>query len=412
MLIALALLAAPAGAQATAGDVYLADQSAGPGASGAIFRVDLASGAVTPLAIGPPLDNPADMAFGADGSLVVSDDGAAAIFRVDPATGTVTQVARGGELTDPWGVAFGPAGRLFVADVGFASPAAIVFRINIGKNEGAKEQFAAGPPMVDPAGIAREGENAFLVSDLNGVTGATDGIIHRVNAAVRGTPVEEVASGTPLVDPWGIAINPDGTVVIADANAFGGPGGLLALDPKTGTVTPLASTPLYTDPVDLAPLPGGTMLVADYGQVGPGALLSYDQRTGVTTSVASGAPLVDPSSVLVEPPLCGGKTATIVGSVGRDKLIGTHYTDVIAALDGNDVVKADRGNDLVCGGRGRDFVNGGQGVDELQGEGGKDRLIGSDGPDVLDGGPGRDRCNGKASHKDRAVACEKRIKIP
>lgn len=411
-LAVVALLAIPPGAYAAAGDVYLADQSAGPGGSGAIFRVDLASGAATPLAIGPPLESPADMTFDTGGNLLVSDSAAAAIFRIDPLTGAVSEVARGGELEDPWGVAFGPAGRLFVTDPGFDSPSAIVFRINIGQNEGAKIQFATGSPLVDPVGIARESENQFLVTDLNGVGPTPNGIIHRVDANVRGAPVTEVAAGTPLVDPWGIAIDPGGQVLIADANAFGGAGGLLTLDPKTGTVTPTASTPLYSEPVDLAPLPGGSMLVADLGEAGPGALLSYDGTTGVTTSVASGPPFADPSSVLVEPPVCLGKVATIVGSNRNDRLLGTRFPDVIAALDGNDVVKGDRGNDVVCAGEGRDRVNGGQGVDTLDGAGGKDRLNGSEGPDLLDGGPGRDRCNGKSSHKDRGVSCEKRIKIP
>src|SRR5204863_3374075 len=96
------------------------------------------------------------------------DDEAQSIFRVDPVTGAVTEVARGGELSDPWGVAYGPAGRLFVTDVGFESPAAIIFRINATGNQGAKTQYETGAPLVDPIGIARESENAFLVPDLNG----------------------------------------------------------------------------------------------------------------------------------------------------------------------------------------------------------------------------------------------------
>ena len=189
-------------------------------------------------------------------------------------------------------------------------------------------------------------------------------------------------------------------------------GGRGLANAKSGALTPLASGPPYSEPLDVALLPGGAVLVADFGQPGAGALLSFDRKTGVTTPVVSGPPFVDPSSVLVEPPVCRGQTATIVGSIGRDKLTGTHYPDVIAALDGNDVVKGDRGNDVVCAGPGRDFVNGGQGSEEIQGDGGNDKLIGAEGPDLLDGGTGKDRCNGKSSHKDRAVACEKRIKIP
>src|SRR6476469_6786576 len=122
MLAALTLLVAPAASPAAAGDVYVADQSAGPGGTGAIFRVDLATGTATPLTVGPPLEDPADMAFDRDGTLLVTDEVAAAIFRIDLATGATTEVARGGELTNPWGVAFGPDDRLFVADAGFGSP--------------------------------------------------------------------------------------------------------------------------------------------------------------------------------------------------------------------------------------------------------------------------------------------------
>ncbi len=200
--------------------------------------------------------------------------------------------------------------------------------------------------------------------------------------------------------------------MVTDINAFGGGGGLLSVDPQTGAMTPLASGAPYTEPVDLAPLPGGAVLVADYGEAGPGALLSYEPLTGATVSVASGAPLADPSSVVVEPPVCRGRTATIVGTVGDDRLIGTRFPDVVAGLDGNDVIRGERNDDVVCAGEGRDRVNGGQGSDELDGEAGRDRLNGFEGPDRLFGGLGRDRCNGKSSHRDRAFSCEKRIKIP
>jgi hypothetical protein len=40
---------------AAPGDVYVADQNAGPGSSGAIFQVDLTTGARTQIAAGEPL---------------------------------------------------------------------------------------------------------------------------------------------------------------------------------------------------------------------------------------------------------------------------------------------------------------------------------------------------------------------
>jgi Tol biopolymer transport system component len=80
-------------------------------------------------------------------------------------------------------------------------------------------------------------------------------------------------------------------------------------------------------------------------------------------------------------PECAGRTATIVGTAGRDLLRGTRRADVITALGGSDRVAGLRGNDLVCGGGGRDLLLGGRG---------RDRLVGGRGRDKCFGGPGRD----------------------
>jgi Ca2+-binding RTX toxin-like protein len=68
------------------------------------------------------------------------------------------------------------------------------------------------------------------------------------------------------------------------------------------------------------------------------------------------------------PVTCGGRVATIVGTVGRDVLRGTDGDDVIAALGGDDVVLGMGGNDIICGGHGRDVVNGGRGQDACAGD--------------------------------------------
>ena len=87
---------------------------------------------------------------------------------------------------------------------------------------------------------------------------------------------------------------------------------------------------------------------------------------------------------------CDGKTATIVGTAGKDRIKGTNKADVIVALGGDDVVKGLGGNDVVCAGDGNDKVYGGAGKDRLYGEAGKDRLVGGTGKDRLVGGPDRD----------------------
>jgi hypothetical protein len=97
-------------------------------------------------------------------------------------------------------------------------------------------------------------------------------------------------------------------------------------------------------------------------------------------------------------PKCHGKTATIVGTRGADKLVGTAGRDVIVGLAGDDRISALDGLDLVCGNGGADVLSGGSANDRLYGGGDRlgddvggsylegDNLRGGSGNDVLVGG--------------------------
>jgi Ca2+-binding RTX toxin-like protein len=91
---------------------------------------------------------------------------------------------------------------------------------------------------------------------------------------------------------------------------------------------------------------------------------------------------------------CQGRTATLVGSAGADRLRGTNGPDVVVAGAGRDLVQGRGGNDRICGGRGGDRILGGRGVDRLRGEDGRDRIRGGRASDRLMGGAGRDRLVG------------------
>ena len=104
--------------------------------------------------------------------------------------------------------------------------------------------------------------------------------------------------------------------------------------------------------------------------------------------------------------ICGGLTATIVGTAGDDTLNGTSGPDVISGLGGNDTINGLDGNDVICGGRGRDTLNGGNGSDLLFGNRGSDTLNGGDGIDTLMGGRGRNDVCEEALGRDTASNCE------
>ena len=102
------------------------------------------------------------------------------------------------------------------------------------------------------------------------------------------------------------------------------------------------------------------------------------------------------STRVTEASTCRGIPATIVGTPGADRLIGSAEPDVIAGLGGGDVVIAEGGRDLVCSGGGNDRVVAGPAADRVFGAGGADRLLGGGGPDLLAGNPGRDVLRGDA----------------
>jgi len=128
----------------------------------------------------------------------------------------------------------------------------------------------------------------------------------------------------------------------------------------------------------------------------------------------------DTESTVVNPRLCNGLAATIIGTAGNDTLNGTAGPDVIAGLGGNDVINGLGGNDIICAGLGNDTVSGGEGNDLLRGEGGKDVLNGGLGRDRLEGGAGNDQLNGGfqtdtcigGPGTDTATTCENISSVP
>jgi uncharacterized delta-60 repeat protein len=173
----------------------------------------------------------------------------------------------------------------------------------------------------------------------------------------------------PGTSAWGVALQPDGRIVIAGDN--GADALIERLQGDSGQS-------------------GGGPAGGGPGGGGPGG--------GAITRV----------------PRCAGKRATIVGSSRADRIKGTRRADVIVALGGNDRIAAGRGNDLICAGDGNDRIDGGldndrlygqNGNDKLGGASGRDKLSGGNGKDQLSGGSGRDSCTGNAG-KDRGH-CER-----
>lgn len=102
-------------------------------------------------------------------------------------------------------------------------------------------------------------------------------------------------------------------------------------------------------------------------------------------------------------PRCAGRSATIIGTAGGDRIAGTLGHDMIVTGSGNDRISAGRGSDLACAGTNNDIVFGGPGNDRLFGGKGNDRIFGGPGDDRITPGPGRDHVSAGAGN-DRIFA--------
>lgn len=112
--------------------------------------------------------------------------------------------------------------------------------------------------------------------------------------------------------------------------------------------------------------------------------------------LAAGALVASSSGAATAAPLCFGRRATIVGTLGGDVIEGTSRSDVIVAGEGDDRVRGGDGDDRICGGGGNDRLFGDDGHDRLEmGRPGWEEVAdGGDGRDYLIGGSRNNACDG------------------
>lgn len=113
------------------------------------------------------------------------------------------------------------------------------------------------------------------------------------------------------------------------------------------------------------------------------------RRIGPTLALILLAALL-PTSTAQAAPSCFGRTATIVGTRGNDRLVGTPGNDVIFGGRGTDLIEGRGGNDRLCAGSGEDTLRGGGGRDRLDSGGGDEsgrgsNMFGGLGDDLLQG---------------------------
>jgi streptogramin lyase len=177
---------------------------------------------------GPVLQDPWDIAVEADGQLLVVDAALPAVIRVDPSTGNRTIVSdattgRGPQLAGSTGIAIEADGQVLVVE---RAPVNGIVRIDphsgnrtllSGNDPSTGRLVGTGPALFAPSGIAVEPDGHLVVLTL----GADNRrIVMRVDpASGNRTLLSHVSPGAPTSLPvahLGIAIEASGQVVIAD----------------------------------------------------------------------------------------------------------------------------------------------------------------------------------------------------
>ena len=319
------------------GRILVADlESQGVGDTGALIRIDPATGQQTALSnnliSGPNLfADPSDPIVDSAGRVLLTDregmgvGNNGAVLRVDPVSGQQVSVSdeninAGTDLFDgPLGIGLDPAGRILVAD---------------GDSQGVGGNGAV--IRVDPV----SGQQTAISNDI-------------------------INTGTDLFStPTDVDVDASGRILVSEADTQAAPfsGAVIRVDPVSGQQTAL-STNAISGP-DLFSEPSG---VAVFPGLCRGRLAT---RTGTRAR------------------------DLITGTAGADVVVALGGNDVVRGLGAGDIACGGAGRDRLIGGGGKDILLGEAGKDRLVGGKGRDRLLGGKGRDRLRGGAGRDVLRG------------------
>ena len=410
-------------AAAAPGDVYVTDRDAGPGGSGAVLRVDPATGAQTVIASGGDLADPTGIAVdlfapGATDSLLVADPsalgGTGALFRVDPASGAVQVVSSGRHSSQTRPTSAGS--RRSPIPTRHRPTRSATATSSASAQTGVQRSFLntvtplTQVPLADPVGTGRKRGRAAADRGPGGGRQR-----RRVRALTRRQDARLAFHGL-LAGRLVLGPGRDGPRAQRDPRRGNdrrrrpnGSGRLRHRDARGGVQRRAAASStgagLLASPSDVAftPFAGGPLLVADRAAAGgSGALVGVDPATGAQRIVSSGGVFAEPAGVVVSPPRLQRAPRRAIS--GPRELTRSTARARYASLGGNDMVGDVRRHGVRRRGRRRDEPGRARASNAvtLFGEDGNDRVTGGGGKDSLDGGPGEDVLRARRGKKDEA----------
>ena len=111
---------------------------------------------------------------------------------------------------------------------------------------------------------------------------------------------ETLTRGGMLADPSGLTVGPDGTIFVADLQAFGG-GGIIAVDPRDGHQTKISASTVFSRPLGLTVARDGQLVVTylNAGE-GLGKVMLVNPANAEHHAVAPNVQFMNPSDVVVD----------------------------------------------------------------------------------------------------------------
>jgi sugar lactone lactonase YvrE len=196
-------------------------------------------------------------------------------------------------------------GELVIADRGGQMVGGALYRLAPG---GVPRRIETCEPLFVPTAVAIDGDGTLVVADIQ---------LDRPGRVVRVDPasgaVTVIADGWPLITPSDVVLDARGDVLVADLDAgsrldfptgsLAGTGAVYRIARETGVATLVALDCCRWNASALAPTPRGEIAVVDLGFsvfTGDGALALIDPATGVQRAIATSVPLLDPSGIVAE----------------------------------------------------------------------------------------------------------------
>jgi Ca2+-binding RTX toxin-like protein len=159
---------------------------------------------------------------------------------------------------------------------------------------------SAADLFADPTAVALDRDGTLLVADREAFGGPGGLIGVSPDSGQQFGVATNLGFGPDLfADPSGVAVSASGQTYVSDQNAFGGSGGVIGVEPGSGEQFAVASNAnsqlnLFADPFGIAIESGGDLAIADLsappgGSAGDGAVVGVDLETGEEFLISSNA---------------------------------------------------------------------------------------------------------------------------